>query len=226
MPETDLPDIHPDTGEPTRLVVGHITPWRADELRAGARAVAHGEARAIVDMALAKDIASRRCGPAAEAEIGRTMLRLLESGALRLDQLQAAAKAMREALALGALGATVILDLDGTLPDTFSEGNWPRTTLNSGKFRFTWTPAAANSDAAIAVDGPARVRRLRVGADGLGGGASRQQRGHHPGDGDDQQQHGAVVHGHGPGQHHRRQARRATRRRRHERRQRLRRIAS
>lgn len=42
----------------------------------------------------------------------------------------------------------VILDLSGTLPQTFTEGNWPRTHLNTGKWHFQWTPTAASTDAA------------------------------------------------------------------------------
>jgi len=51
--------------------------------------------------------------------------------------------------------ATTILDLapagsggTPTLPQTFTAGNYPLSTLNSGKFHLVWTPAAANTDAA------------------------------------------------------------------------------
>lgn len=46
--------------------------------------------------------------------------------------------------------ATTILDLNGSLPQTFTAGNWPRTTFNSGKWRFVWTPTAANTNGAWA----------------------------------------------------------------------------
>lgn len=44
--------------------------------------------------------------------------------------------------------ATVILDLSGTLPQTFTAGNWPRTTFDDGVWRFVWTPSTANTNAA------------------------------------------------------------------------------
>ena len=70
---SNLPDAHPDTGEPTRIVVGFIAPMAADTMRIGGRAAAYGTGRATVDLANAKDIAGRRCGPAAEAEIGKAL---------------------------------------------------------------------------------------------------------------------------------------------------------
>ena len=36
----------------------------------------------------------------------------------------------------------------GALPRTYTTGNWPITALNSGVWRFVWTPTAANTDAA------------------------------------------------------------------------------
>lgn len=43
--------------------------------------------------------------------------------------------------------ASVILDLSGTLPESFSVGTWPLSTFNSGVWRFTWTPDAASTSA-------------------------------------------------------------------------------
>lgn len=41
--------------------------------------------------------------------------------------------------------ATTILDLNGTLPQTFTTGTWPASTFNTGKWRFVWTPTNASS---------------------------------------------------------------------------------
>jgi hypothetical protein len=41
----------------------------------------------------------------------------------------------------------VILDLNGTLPQTFTAGNWPLTAFNTAKWRFVWTPTNAKTHA-------------------------------------------------------------------------------
>ena len=43
--------------------------------------------------------------------------------------------------------ASIVLDLSGTLPEAFTDGNWPPSTFNSGVWRFTWTPENASTDA-------------------------------------------------------------------------------
>lgn len=94
---SNLPDAHPDTGEPTRIVVGFIAPMAADTMRIGGRAAAYGTGRATVDLANAKDIAGRRCGPAAEAEIGKALLRLAPE---HPNDLAALAQSMGEILCI------------------------------------------------------------------------------------------------------------------------------
>jgi hypothetical protein len=42
----------------------------------------------------------------------------------------------------------VILTVGSPLPKTFASGTYPITTLNTGKYHFKWTPAAANTNAA------------------------------------------------------------------------------
>jgi hypothetical protein len=93
-----MTDLHPDTGEPTQIVVGRIDPLIARDMRIGGRAAAHGRGRAIIDMAMAKDIAARRRGPAAEAAIGAALMKLLDDGTITLDQMRGASQAMREIL--------------------------------------------------------------------------------------------------------------------------------
>lgn len=97
---SDLPHIHPETGEPTLIRVGYINPLIARDMRIGGRSAAYGGGRAIVDMAKAKDVAARRCGPAAERAVFQSLLALLDSGAITLDQVKAAGKGGAEILAL------------------------------------------------------------------------------------------------------------------------------
>lgn len=95
-----MSDLHPETGEPTQIVVGYINPLIARDMRVGGRAAAHGRGRAIVDMAKAKDIAARRRGPAAEAEIGKALIKLLADGTISHEQVRGASQAMSEILHL------------------------------------------------------------------------------------------------------------------------------
>lgn len=57
----------------------------------------------------------------------------------------------------------VILDV-GTIPQTFSAGNWPKTHLNTGLWQFVWTPTNANTHASWGGDYYALIA-----ADDLGG---------------------------------------------------------
>lgn len=91
------PDLHPITGEPTRIVVGVMSPMTPESARIGGRAQARAESRALVDLDNARDIASRRVGPHAEAAIGRALLKLAEQPGA---DLQALAQASREILHL------------------------------------------------------------------------------------------------------------------------------
>lgn len=46
--------------------------------------------------------------------------------------------------------ATTILTV-GTLPQAFTSGNWPYSTMNTASFHFQWTPAAASSSGSYSV---------------------------------------------------------------------------
>lgn len=91
-----LPDRHPITGEPTRLVVGYVGPMTAADLRAIPMSSARGESRPAVDMAYARALASRRVGPRAEAAVGRALLDLAAKG----HDTAPLAQAMREVMHL------------------------------------------------------------------------------------------------------------------------------
>lgn len=93
---SELPDVHPVTGEPTRIVAGVIQPMTRESLRIGGRSSARGEGRGSVDLAYARDLASRRVGPVAEAAIGRALLSLAAQG----GDVAALAKGMNEIMAL------------------------------------------------------------------------------------------------------------------------------
>jgi hypothetical protein len=93
---SELPDLHPDTGEPTKIVVGYINPMLARDMRIGGRGAAYGEGRALIDMRLAKEIAERYVGTAAEAHLGRVLIKLLDDGAVPPEQFQKLAQAHRE----------------------------------------------------------------------------------------------------------------------------------
>lgn len=96
MSDPEQPDLHPDTGQPTKIVVGVMSPLLARDMRIGGRAAAHGRGRAIVDMKLAKDIAAQWYGERAEAHLGRVLIQLLDSGTVPPGQFQRLAQAHRE----------------------------------------------------------------------------------------------------------------------------------
>lgn len=104
---SEQPDLHPDTGEPTRLVSGRIQMTHAElhpSLRMG-RSAGYAKGVGVVDLKYAQDIASRRVGPAADAEIGKAVSRLLDAGKLNAEDIAAIAKSIREieALSMGVL---------------------------------------------------------------------------------------------------------------------------
>lgn len=79
---TDAPDLHPVTGEPTRIVVGVMSPMLATNMRApnGGTSRTAGRARVTVDMSMARALADARVGPQAEAGYGRALLELAAKG--------------------------------------------------------------------------------------------------------------------------------------------------
>ncbi len=83
MPDPDLPHVHPDSGVPTLIVTGQISPMTMEtihpSLRVG-RGAGYAKGKGIVDLQMARDIASRRVGPAADAEVGRALLTLAAVG--------------------------------------------------------------------------------------------------------------------------------------------------
>ena len=85
-----------ETQTESRIVVGHIGPMLAANMRIGGRSAARGAGCAKVDLAYAKDLAERRCGDAAAAAIGRQLLNLAAQG----GDVVALAKATNELLDL------------------------------------------------------------------------------------------------------------------------------
>lgn len=101
MPETlEKPDLHPETGEPTRIVVARFGPLLAHEMRVGAREAAHGEGRTRADMKLAKDIAAQWVGERAEAHLGRVLIGLIDKGTVSPEAVLKLGQAHREFVAL------------------------------------------------------------------------------------------------------------------------------
>lgn len=92
-PGSDL--VVPDP-EKQGVIQGVMSEMNAKNMRIGGRSGARGGGKAMVDMTYAKDLASRRCGPAAEAAIGKALLKLAAEGA----DITGTAKAMGEILAL------------------------------------------------------------------------------------------------------------------------------
>lgn len=76
----------------TKIVVGVMSPMTSENARMIGRGQARAEGRALVDIDNARDIASRRIGPAAEAELGRALLRLAEMPGADLAGLAQAAR--------------------------------------------------------------------------------------------------------------------------------------
>lgn len=95
---SDAPDLHPDTGEPTRIVVGVMSPMTAKNIRLpnGGTSRTTGRARVIVDMDRAKALAAARVGPQVEAGYGRALLSLAAQG----GDLAGLARGMNALLAL------------------------------------------------------------------------------------------------------------------------------
>jgi hypothetical protein len=85
-----------DAPEAPRIVVGVMSPMTAKNMRIGGRSSASGAGVARVDLAYARDLAERRCGPAAEAAIGRALLGLAAQG----QPLEPCAQAMSRLLLL------------------------------------------------------------------------------------------------------------------------------
>lgn len=95
---SDTPDLHPSTGEPTRIVVGVMSPMTASNMRPinGGTSRTSARARVIVDMDRARALAQARVGPQVEAGYGRALLALAAQG----GDLAALAKGMNSLLAL------------------------------------------------------------------------------------------------------------------------------
>ena len=92
------PDLHPSTGEPTRIVVGVMSPMTASNMRPinGGTSRTAARARVIVDLDRARALAAARVGPQVEAGYGRALLDLAAKG----GDVAALAKAMNALLAL------------------------------------------------------------------------------------------------------------------------------
>lgn len=95
---SDAPDLHPETGEPTRIVVGVMSPMTAKNIRLpnGGTSRTTGRARVIVDLDRAKALAAARVGPQVEAGYGRALMDLAAQG----GDVAALAKGLRSLLAL------------------------------------------------------------------------------------------------------------------------------
>lgn len=95
---SDAPDLHPSTGEPTRIVVGVMSPMTAANMRpingGSSRTAARG--RVLVDLDMARALAVARVGPQVEAGYGRALLALAAQG----GDVAALAKALNSLLAL------------------------------------------------------------------------------------------------------------------------------
>ncbi len=95
---SDAPDLHPDTSEPTRIVVGVMSPMTAKNIRLpnGGTSRTTGRARVIVDLDRARALAAARVGPQVEAGYGRALLALAAQG----GDLAGLARALNSLLAL------------------------------------------------------------------------------------------------------------------------------
>lgn len=95
---SDTPDLHPETGEPTRIVVGVMSPMTAKNIRLpnGGTSRTTGRARVIVDLDRAKALAAARVGPQVEAGYGRALMDLAAQG----GDVAELAKGLRSLLAL------------------------------------------------------------------------------------------------------------------------------
>lgn len=103
---SDAPDLHPETGEPTRIVVGVMSVMTGRNMRVpdditrplvnGGTSRTTGRARVIVDLDRARALAQARTGPQVEAGYGRALMDLAAKG----GDVAALAKALRSLLAL------------------------------------------------------------------------------------------------------------------------------
>lgn len=95
---SDTPDKHPETGEPTRIVVGVMSPMTASNIRLpnGGTSRTTGRARVIVDLDRARALADARTGPQVEAGYGRALLDLAAKG----GDVAALAKGFNQLIAL------------------------------------------------------------------------------------------------------------------------------
>lgn len=77
---------------PSKIVMGYIEPMKASDMVFSGRFAARESTRPSVDLDYAKDLATRRSGPAAEAAVGRQLNNLAAQG----KDVAALAKAMNE----------------------------------------------------------------------------------------------------------------------------------
>lgn len=91
-------DLHPDTGQPTTIVVGVMSPMTAANMRPinGGTSRTSARARVLVNMDQARALAAARIGPQVEAGYGRALMDLAAKG----GDVVALAKALRSLLAL------------------------------------------------------------------------------------------------------------------------------
>lgn len=135
---SDAPDLHPETGEPTRIVVGVMSSMTARNMRPvnGGTSRTTGRARVLVDMDRARALAQARVGPQVEAGYGRALMDLAAQG----GDVVALAKALRSLLAL----AEGVLSGDPS-PDAVAAANGLMTTESVAESAAKYAAGDANA---------------------------------------------------------------------------------